>query len=95
LPQDLCRGARLYPGAPPVLPHPLFMHETCLACHAGVAAREAIRCSHPERERCLQCHAVVATESEFARGGGAEARGGGAAAATAGDAADATHGAAH
>jgi cytochrome c-type protein NapB len=51
------KGERLYPGAPPVIPHPLFMREDCNACHSGPAARPEIRCSHPERTRCLQCHA--------------------------------------
>lgn len=67
LPQDLRKGARLYSGAPPTLPHPVAMRENCLACHSGPAAREEIRCSHPERTRCLQCHAPVSTEAEFGR----------------------------
>lgn len=54
--QDLRRGRRLNPLAPPVIPHRVFMREACLACHGGTAAREAIRTSHPERTRCLQCH---------------------------------------
>lgn len=48
---------RLYPGAPPVVPHRILMREDCLACHAGPAARPEIRTTHPERVRCLQCHA--------------------------------------
>lgn len=59
-PQDLRSGTRAYPGAPPVMPHPLFMRENCAACHSGPAAREEIRTSHPERPNCLQCHAVEA-----------------------------------
>lgn len=51
------RGTRLYPGAPPTVPHPLFMREDCNACHDGPTARPEIRCSHPERRHCLQCHA--------------------------------------
>jgi len=54
--QDLRHGSRMYPHAPPVIPHPVFMREACLACHAGPAAREELRCSHPERLRCAQCH---------------------------------------
>lgn len=50
------RGERLYDGAPPTVPHAHFLREDCLACHAGAAAREEIRCSHPERARCVQCH---------------------------------------
>lgn len=56
LAQDLRAGGRAYPGAPPVMPHARFMRESCRACHAGPAAREAIRTSHPERARCEQCH---------------------------------------
>jgi nitrate reductase (cytochrome), electron transfer subunit len=48
---------RLYPGAPPVVPHRIFMREDCLACHSGPAARPEIRTTHPERVSCLQCHA--------------------------------------
>jgi len=49
-------GARAHPLAPPAIPHPVFMREDCLSCHAGPGAREAIRTTHPERTRCLQCH---------------------------------------
>lgn len=57
LPQRMVSGDRLHPLAPPVIPHHLFMREDCNACHSGPAAREEIRCTHPERVRCLQCHA--------------------------------------
>lgn len=56
LAQDLRPGRRAHRGAPPVIPHKLFMRENCLACHDGPGSREEIRVSHPERERCLQCH---------------------------------------
>ena len=65
LPQDLRSGRRLAPGAPPVMPHSLFMRENCQACHTGPAAREEIRTSHPERPRCVQCHAEQRTDGEF------------------------------
>jgi cytochrome c-type protein NapB len=51
-------GDRLYPHAPPVIPHATFMRESCLSCHDGPAARAEIRCTHPERTRCVQCHAA-------------------------------------
>jgi hypothetical protein len=54
----LRKGDRLYPAAPPTIPHSLFMRESCNACHTGPAARQEIRCSHPERVRCTQCHAA-------------------------------------
>lgn len=58
--QEHRRGDRLYPGAPPTVPHALFMREDCNACHDGPTARPEIRCSHPERLHCLQCHARTA-----------------------------------
>lgn len=54
---QLRRGDRLYPTAPPVMPHPLFMREACASCHTGPGIRPEIRCSHPERLNCIQCHA--------------------------------------
>lgn len=67
LAQDLRPGERLYDGAPPVIPHRTLLRENCLACHDGPAAREEIRCSHPERVRCVQCHAEQRTQGSFAR----------------------------
>lgn len=67
LPQDLRPGERLYPGAPPVMPHSRAMRENCSACHDGPAAREPIRCSHPERARCNQCHVPSVDNSLFTR----------------------------
>ncbi len=66
--QDLRRGARLNPFAPPTLPHKTFMRENCVACHSGPAAREEIRTDHPERPRCRQCHVPVETRAIFKRG---------------------------
>jgi len=65
--QDLRRGKRLFNGAPPVMPHMTQMHENCSACHDGPAAREEIRCTHPERDRCTQCHVPQNTKSLFTR----------------------------
>jgi hypothetical protein len=63
--QDLRRGARLNPIAPPTIPHKVFMRENCAACHTGAAAREEIRTTHPERIRCRQCHVPAGTRAEF------------------------------
>jgi len=65
LQQDLRPGERLFPEAPPTIPHSLLMRENCVACHAGPAAREEIRTSHPERTRCRQCHVPVTTREVF------------------------------
>lgn len=54
--QTLAEAERLYPTAPPVMPHPLFMREDCQACHTGVSARPEIRCDHAHRANCRQCH---------------------------------------
>ena len=69
LAQDLRRGPRLNPLAPPVIPHQILLRENCAACHDGPAAREEIRCPHPERVRCLQCHVPVVSTGRFSRDG--------------------------
>lgn len=48
-------GPRAWAGAPPVLPHPVFMRQQCLACH-GPDGLPGIRTSHPQRGQCVQCH---------------------------------------
>lgn len=65
LDQDLRAGSRLYPGAPPTIPHKILMRENCAACHTGPGARKGIATSHPERTRCRQCHVPVTTREEF------------------------------
>ncbi len=66
--QDLRSGGRLHPLAPPTIPHKTFMRENCTACHSGLAAREEIRTSHPERTRCRQCHVPAVTRELFSTG---------------------------
>jgi hypothetical protein len=65
LPQNLRRGGRASPGAPPTIPHRLLMRENCVTCHAGPGARAAIRTSHPERPRCRQCHVPMGDAGAF------------------------------
>jgi cytochrome c-type protein NapB len=65
--QDLRRGKKAFFTSPPVIPHALQMRENCQACHTGPAAREEIRCDHPERIRCTQCHLPRTTGGEFLR----------------------------
>jgi nitrate reductase (cytochrome), electron transfer subunit len=50
-------------GAPPAIPHDLQLRGDCLACHAGPAAVEEIRTTHPERSNCRQCHLQVVTDA--------------------------------
>lgn len=49
-------GTRAYAGAPPTVPHPLWMRQNCMSCH-GPDREHAITTSHPSRQNCLQCHA--------------------------------------
>lgn len=48
-------GPRAWAGAPPTIPHPIFMRQNCMACH-GPEGRPGIRTSHPQRGQCVQCH---------------------------------------
>lgn len=52
-------GRRAWNGAPPTVPHSVFMRESCLSCH-GPAGAEPIRTTHAWRTNCLQCHAPSA-----------------------------------
>ena len=65
LEQNLMPGSRLYPGAPPTIPHKILMRENCAACHVGPGARAEFVTSHPERTRCRQCHVPTTTREEF------------------------------
>lgn len=67
LQQDLRQGPQLHAFAPPRIPHLVLMRENCMACHTGPAAREEIRCTHPERTRCMQCHVPITQSAEFER----------------------------
>lgn len=50
------RSPRLHPNVPPLLAHPVLLHENCLACHAPGARQDVIATPHPNRMRCQQCH---------------------------------------
>jgi cytochrome c-type protein NapB len=63
LSQTKTASQRLFPGAPPVIPHAIQLRGNCLACHAGPASRQEIVCSHPERTNCRQCHVDI--QSQF------------------------------
>ncbi len=53
--------------SPPPIPHALQLREDCASCHAGPAAPEEIRVTHPERESCTQCHVLIETGEEWQR----------------------------
>ena len=65
---------RAYPGAPPIIPHPVEDRQTsaraCLACHGGggwVPRFDAYApvTPHPEQTSCRQCHVPEATRGAF------------------------------
>lgn len=60
------RGARAWEGAPPLVPHRVFMRENCRSCH-GVAGLAGLRTTHPARQNCTQCHVPAESPLPFAR----------------------------
>lgn len=44
------------PGSPPPIPHSLFLHGSCVSCHAGPSAPKELRIDHADRINCRQCH---------------------------------------
>ncbi len=52
-------GERVWPEAPPTIPHPTWMRERCASCH-GVRGWPGVRSTHPWRDSCTQCHAPSA-----------------------------------
>lgn len=52
-------GTRAWAGAPPVMPHPVFMRTNCASCH-GEYGYNGWRPDHLSRTNCLQCHAPAA-----------------------------------
>jgi len=57
--QEVETGARYHDGAPPQIPHSVFMRENCSSCH-GVHGDLGMKSTHPERQNCKQCHAAAA-----------------------------------
>ena len=49
------KGQRAFAGAPPTIPHTLWLRGNCLACHGAFGFAE-LQTSHPERANCVQCH---------------------------------------
>lgn len=52
-------GARVWPGAPPTIPHTTWMRDRCDSCH-GVFGKLGMKSTHPWRASCTQCHALSA-----------------------------------
>ena len=57
------QGERAYPGAPPSVPHAIWMRGDCNGCH-GPQGRAALRTPHPGRQSCLQCHPATGAPSQ-------------------------------
>jgi cytochrome c-type protein NapB len=52
-------GTRAWAGAPPVMPHAVFMRTNCVSCH-GEHGYNGWRPDHLSRTNCVQCHAPAA-----------------------------------
>ena len=69
---------RAYPGAPPIIPHPLFEDRTmggksCLGCHRDGGFVPPMKAyapvtPHPDMLNCRQCHVPQKDERPFAAG---------------------------
>lgn len=52
-------GARALSGAPPNIPHTVFMRTNCVSCH-GTYGYPGLQPDHLDRQNCVQCHAPSA-----------------------------------
>jgi cytochrome c-type protein NapB len=58
-------GTRAWAGAPPVMPHTVFMRTNCVACH-GEHGYDGWRPDHLSRTNCMQCHVPAAEFEQLA-----------------------------
>lgn len=58
-------GTRAWAGAPPVMPHGVFMRTNCVSCH-GEFGYDGWRPDHLSRTNCVQCHAPAAEFEQLA-----------------------------
>jgi cytochrome c-type protein NapB len=58
-------GTRAWTGAPPVIPHTIFMRTNCTSCH-GEHGYAGLRPDHLSRTNCVQCHAPAAEFEQLA-----------------------------
>ena len=58
------KGTRAYEGAPPTIPHRMFLRDNCTGCHQPNHPNPAVRFDHPLRTNCQQCH-VADMDGEF------------------------------
>lgn len=59
------KGPKAWEGAPPTIPHGIWMREDCASCH-GVAGLIGLRTTHPARKNCTACHVPVESPEPFA-----------------------------
>lgn len=72
---DVFYRRRAYPGAPPVIPHPLadatsYGGRTCLACHSDGGWVQKLDAyapvtPHPELASCMMCHVPASSTAPF------------------------------
>lgn len=58
-------GTRAWAGAPPVMPHTVFMRNNCVSCH-GEYGYDGWRPDHLARTNCMQCHVPAAEFEQLA-----------------------------
>lgn len=58
-------GTRAWAGAPPVMPHTVFMRTNCVSCH-GEHGYDGWRPDHLSRTNCMQCHVPAAEFEQLA-----------------------------
>lgn len=58
-------GTRAWSGAPPMMPHTVFMRTNCVSCH-GEHGYDGWRPDHLSRTNCMQCHAPAAEYEQLA-----------------------------
>ncbi len=60
------KGTRQHPLAPPTIPHRLFLHDQCTACHHPDAVQTPkLARDHAQRTNCLQCHVLMFRHLDF------------------------------
>lgn len=62
-------GTRAWAGAPPVMPHAVFMRTNCIACH-GEFGYDGWRPDHLSRTNCIQCHGSASEFEQLSPGFG-------------------------
>lgn len=60
------QGTRQNAFAPPTIPHRLFLHDKCSACHNPDAVQTPkLSRKHSQRTNCVQCHVLMNRQLDF------------------------------